>query len=405
MKPTDIVFLVHDVSRVGGISRRTLNTLNGSAGRDVRYWCFSARNAGGLERPDVTFIHDDKSVLDAALAALPPLTTVLVSANTVIRRFWDLSPHLTNYPLIHLHAGQITWFIQNNRLAGDIDFVQRYRAQAVIALTRADALVQRQMGLHGQDIVSPPCPQRDRNDYDPKINTRIGYVGRIDYPTKGTDQLLPIIREMRERKMDPMLVYTTDGKNSPDLPRFEASLQEFGLTNAVEIVKDCTDPGVIYRKLAFVLVPSRQESFGNVVTEALSHGVPVIATRYAPGPAEIIRDLDCGFLLDRFEPRSVLDRANLSLTQRRAMSEAAFARHRDFTLDAYYDALEDVVARAIDAKAAGVSLPVYPELAAVADPPAALLKRICPPPTDKRAKSKKDLRPKSFSRRLRRLMG
>ena len=370
-----IVFFWSDLSRIGGISRRIANTLNNAGDRRVRYHSVSLTNVNDLDHPANTVVAKSAARLEAKLGEFDPDTTVLVMANTVARSVRKLTSRLADFPLVHTHAGQMAWFVQNNVLAADIDFVQWYRANASIAMSRGDVAFQRQLGLMGQHVVCPPCIQRAENPYDTERNTRIGYVGRIDYATKGADLLIPVARTMRERGMPPLLIYTTDGRNSPDYATFMETLEADGVADAVEIVVGVTDPNELYGRLSFLLAPSRKEAFGNAVLEACSFGVPVITNAYAPGPAEIVTDGISGALVETFDPETVLRATSIDADARRRLSEGAFARHRDFNFPSYYAALERVAAIAIRNHAEGKSYAVYPELRMATDPMNAMLRR------------------------------
>jgi glycosyltransferase involved in cell wall biosynthesis len=62
----------------------------------------------------------------------------------------------------------------------------------------------------------------------------------------------------------------------------------------------------------FVL-PSREETFGVVVIEAISRGIPVIATR--SGGPEFIINKDCGFLIEPGDPEIIYSAMNDMLTK------------------------------------------------------------------------------------------
>src|SRR5262249_31800793 len=85
------------------------------------------------------------------------------------------------------------------------------------------------------------------------------------------------------------------------------------------------------------LFPSKTDTFGNVVLEALSSGVPAIVTNHM-GPKEIIRHGETGFVADsEWEFRQGLDALIDHPTLRSAMGRKA----REFALTRSWSAVFD----------------------------------------------------------------
>lgn len=70
------------------------------------------------------------------------------------------------------------------------------------------------------------------------------------------------------------------------------------MLNQFDITLECTNRDLIYREIRMLLLPSKKESFGNVILEAYSYGIPVIGRSYVPGPTELIEHEHTGFLLN-----------------------------------------------------------------------------------------------------------
>jgi L-malate glycosyltransferase len=134
----------------------------------------------------------------------------------------------------------------------------------------------------------------------------IGMIGQIT-PWKAQDDAVRTLGELRERFPSAELVIAGAvlfGSSRYDNHGFEASIRslstELGLTGEVHMLGHCDDVPSVLASLDLLLVPSWEEPFGLVVVEAMSSGVPVIATNLG-GPAEIITDGVDGLLL---APRS-----------------------------------------------------------------------------------------------------
>lgn len=75
-----------------------------------------------------------------------------------------------------------------------------------------------------------------------------------------------------------------DGALRPELEALAASL---GITDRVTFCGYLADPSQAYRRARCLALTSQRESFGNVVAEALEHGLPVVTTA-TDGPCEIL---------------------------------------------------------------------------------------------------------------------
>jgi len=101
-----------------------------------------------------------------------------------------------------------------------------------------------------------------------------------------------------------------------------------------------------------LVLPSVSDTFGLVILEAMSYGVPVIASTNT-GAIDVIRDGHDGFLIAPMNPDELSDRIARLLADpalRRAMSQAAFERARNFSLDRYTQQLVSTVRDSCDAR-------------------------------------------------------
>ena len=123
------------------------------------------------------------------------------------------------------------------------------------------------------------------------------FVGRLDYDLKGLDLLIQALSIVKIEIPDFSLVMVGDGGGRE---RLENEIEKAGLKGNINMVGNSEDVMKYYMQASIALLPSRQEGFGLVVTEAMECGLPVISFK-TKGPSEIIEDGVNGFLIDKYD--------------------------------------------------------------------------------------------------------
>ncbi|ANY77704.1 hypothetical protein BB934_05205 [Microvirga ossetica] len=143
-------------------------------------------------------------------------------------------------------------------------------------------------------------------------------------------------------------------------------LDEAGVKDWVEVAYNVTDKATLYGEASLILLPSKKESFGNVILEAFSFGVPVVAASYAPGPAGVILHGADRFLLDEYSAEAVVGLLE-SLTADRLveLSQAAFARYHDYSMEQYLAAVEAIAAETARTFPGQSTISLFPKLRTV----------------------------------------
>ena len=91
-----------------------------------------------------------------------------------------------------------------------------------------------------------------------------------------------------------VLVLLGDGPQRADLERLA---EELGIVDTVHFAGFVDNPHAVVARSELFVLSSRWEGFGLVLAEALSLGVPVIATRCVTGPEELLEDGRLGRLV------------------------------------------------------------------------------------------------------------
>ncbi len=113
-------------------------------------------------------------------------------------------------------------------------------------------------------------------------------LGRL-HPKKGFDLLLEALSETRE-------VHLWIAGDGPLRPRLERQAARLGIADRVRFLGWCEDPLPLLARADLLVCPSLHEPLGNVVIEAWSAGLPVVATA-SDGPAGLIEDGETGIMV------------------------------------------------------------------------------------------------------------
>lgn len=135
------------------------------------------------------------------------------------------------------------------------------------------------------DVVYNPAFSVLEQDYPdpwPDWKFRILSVGSMKTQK---DQQLALRSFAMLDQIDSGLVILGDGALRPEL---EDLAEELGISGRVQMPGFAEDPSNWYAHASVFLLTSRWEGFGNVIVEALQHGLEVVSTDCDYGPSEIL---------------------------------------------------------------------------------------------------------------------
>ncbi len=136
---------------------------------------------------------------------------------------------------------------------------------------------------------------------------KIIFVGRQSF-LKGIDLLLDIWQVVNTNHPDWKLEIYGQQLSEFDTPK---EIEKRGLTHSVMIYKPVTTISEKYVTSSILLMTSRIETFGLVLTEAMSCGLPCIAFDAPTGPSSIIENNKNGFLIPCFDIELFTGKVNL----------------------------------------------------------------------------------------------
>ncbi|MDO9711735.1 glycosyltransferase family 4 protein [Paracraurococcus lichenis] len=250
-----------------------------------------------------------------ALAAARPRRLIHLSLSCATRQEWFGNP------------GSTAWWY-----AAQYALLERRLARQASAVVVASALHAREMarfaGLRGRPVqVFAPVFPVTAASTSPNWRRGLVAVGRIT-PVKNLPALIPLLRRLPETR----LALVGEGDELAPLRRLA---REAGIADRIDWVGAVDDPTPWIDRAALLLHPSRYESFGMVVQEAMRRGtVPVV---FAQGrgrrnaAAELVTHGESGLLVDYDDPdataaaiRALLDDpARLAAMSARARNVAA----------------------------------------------------------------------------------
>ena len=148
-------------------------------------------------------------------------------------------------------------------------------------------------------------------------------MGRLS-PEKGFDLLVQAMGILKDRGIELPLELGGDG---PERTRLVQMVKQYGLDSQIRFAGWISDVAAFLHKGSIFVLPSRRESFGIAVLEAMSRGRIIVAAM-APGPLEILDDTtafffpvgDASALADRIQeilanPEDAIKRANNALNR------------------------------------------------------------------------------------------
>jgi glycosyltransferase involved in cell wall biosynthesis len=183
---------------------------------------------------------------------------------------------------------------------------------------------------------------------NPEPAPSILYLGRLQASAKGLDLLLGALGKLAQGVPAVRLVVAGDG---PDRAEVESLARSLGLAERVTFVGrvEGEQKWELLRHASVVAVPSRYESFGLVVLEALAAGTPVVGFQL-PSLKEIVTP-DCGILVAPFDVDALAEALRATLCdpgRRERMGAVARSRAERFNWDDAATAQEKAYLAAVD---------------------------------------------------------
>ena len=182
------------------------------------------------------------------------------------------------HPLIAVSEAVRQWLIDHGVPASEVQTI--YNATDFVSLNGANKRI----------------PLEVREEFRVPLNSKlIGVFAKVA-PIKGQDLLIEALPQVIRLHPNTHVLFV--GRNGGEFAlHTQQRAKELGVQDHVIFTGLRTDVARLMQAVDVVTLPSRSETFGLAVLEAMALGKPVVATRVG-GLAELVRDGETGILVD-----------------------------------------------------------------------------------------------------------
>lgn len=242
-----------------------------------------------VRRPHLVHAHDMYSNVFMACCALPPGMPTLVTSQR-----WDWEYPAFRYRILNRWAhGRASLVIANSRA-----IAAQVSSSAAIPASRVSVVP----NFVDDNLLAAAAPAAGRRQLREILNLSghellVGCVARL-HPVKDHPSLLRAFPEVLERFPSARLILIGDGPARNDLEDITRKLR---IAASVHFLGQRTDGAALLAGCDVATLTSLQEGSPNVILEAMSAGVPVVATRVG-GLADTVREGVTGLLVPAGSP-------------------------------------------------------------------------------------------------------
>jgi glycosyltransferase involved in cell wall biosynthesis/peptidoglycan/xylan/chitin deacetylase (PgdA/CDA1 family) len=274
----------------------------------------------------------DWRVIDKLISRVKQVEPDIIQTHNVKSHFLvRLSGLARQYRWVAFHHGY-TATDAKMRIFNQLDRWSLRAAHRVVTVSKAYARHLEAIGIPGTRISIVPSAIAVESfsdltaEHARRLRTQLGVgcdsrmilaVGRLS-AEKGHACLVEAFADLcsNHPEHEARLVIVGDG---PERPRLRQTADSLGIGERLILTGHVADPRPYYLAADVMILPSLVEGSPNVLLEAMTGGVPIIASRVGGVPEMIIDDVN-GLLVDAKDPRS------LSSTMHRVLSDAVLSR-------------------------------------------------------------------------------
>jgi len=221
-----------------------------------------------------------------------------------------------------------------------VDRVPPFWHRADVVLAASGAVASRLHGLAAHVVYGPvdPDPPAATAPWPTGNGPVVGFIGRFE-PRKGPLDLVRAASAIRAGAPGARIVMVGDDPYGAD-PDYVRAVR--AAPDVEHHPWSANAPGLM-RHLDVLVLPSRVEPFGTVLSEAMAVGTPVVASR-VDGLPEVVEDGVTGRLVPPGEPDLLAAAVLEVISRHEEMGAAARQSARRFFVEDYVDRIEALIA-------------------------------------------------------------
>src|SRR5699024_4748839 len=208
------------------------------------------------------------------------------------------------------------------------------KAAGVIAQTEKAEQVYKQMGLNNNiRVIGNPIRQiSSENNSAPLLKENIILtVGRL-IDTKHHDRLLKIFKRIKTDGWK-LIIVGGNALKQDGMGRLQKLIAELDMEESVKLTGTVKDVERYYFGSNIFAFTSSSEGFPNVIGEAMSAGLSVVAYDCVAGPSDLIADGETGYLIPLFKEEQFAEKLKLLMDDvdlRKEMGKKSRIKINDF---------------------------------------------------------------------------
>jgi GalNAc-alpha-(1->4)-GalNAc-alpha-(1->3)-diNAcBac-PP-undecaprenol alpha-1,4-N-acetyl-D-galactosaminyltransferase len=219
------------------------------------------------------------------------------------------------------------------------------RASGLIAQTEiAKEIFARKKLNKNIEVIGNPIKKVKSGDEGVSKENIILNVGRL-IKSKHQDQLISIFNRLKRDDWK-LVIVGGDALKESGMSRLKGVIEKYNLQDRVELTGNVENVEDYYLKSKIFAFTSSSEGFPNVIGEAMSSGLPVIAYDCIAGPADLIDDGETGFLVPLFDENSFQEKLKELIEKeelRRIMGIKGQKKARNFLSENISDKIFDFI--------------------------------------------------------------
>lgn len=158
----------------------------------------------------------------------------------------------------------------------------------------------------GSNVVVIPNPINIK-PYETKYRTEVAVAAGRIAPVKGYDLLIDSWRRVYEKHKNWKLHIYGDGDDALQ-KELEIMVENLGMEDIIKFYGTTNNLNQVFLSSSIHVLSSREESFGMVILEAQSCGLPTVAFNCPTGPKELIQESVNGFLVEAEDKEALAEK-------------------------------------------------------------------------------------------------